>query len=254
MKYIKLFENWLNEAEVKPFDAKAPGATLVVDITQEDLLKDSKETHTILQSMFNRGMAKKDKPDVEETIKVIPLYLGDPKDSNKDPFLSQASSSGSLVMKSIIVNDGEGKKYNVKVETGGSQLEDDLKSLQKNKTPIFLVTSSKNESWHVDKDGVEIIQPSNEVVILLPGNNQKWEIKDPKDFSLNVEFSILNGKKLSTSLISLGSIVKNIGNIASKAQLVNDKAATPKEIAGILGYKIPDNYAPKQGVKFEDKP
>jgi hypothetical protein len=173
---------------------------------------------------------------------------------HKSNFIVGLASFVYLVFKSIIVNDGEGKKYNVKVETGGSQLEDDLKSLQKNKTPIFLVTSSKNESWHVDKDGVEIIQPSNEVVILLPGNNQKWEIKDPKDFSLNVEFSILNGKKLSTSLISLGSIVKNIGNIASKAQLVNDKAATPKEIAGILGYKIPDNYAPKQGVKFEDKP
>ena len=146
MKYVKLFENWLNEAEgeVKPFDAKVPGTTLVVDITQEDLLKDSKETHKILQSMFNRGMAKKDAPDVEESIKVIPLYVGDSKAPNKDPFLSQASSGGSLVMKSIIVNDSEGNKYNVKVETGGSQLEDDLKALQKNKTPIFLVTSSCN--------------------------------------------------------------------------------------------------------------
>ena len=249
MKYVKLFENWLNEAEgeVKPFDAKVPGTTLVVDITQEDLLKDSKETHKILQSMFNRGMAKKDAPDVEESIKVIPLYVGDSKAPNKDPFLSQASSGGSLVMKSIIVNDSEGNKYNVKVETGGSQLEDDLKALKKNKTPIFLVTSSKNEAWHVDKDGVEIIQPSNEVVILLPENNQKWEIKAAKDFSLNVEFSILNGKKLSTSLISLGSIVKNIGNIASKAQLVNDKAATPIDVAGILGYEIPKDYTPKMG-------
>jgi hypothetical protein len=244
MKYVKLFENWLNEAEVKPFDAKAPGTTLVVDITQEDLLKDSKETHTILQSMFNKGMAKKDAPDVEETIKVIPLYVGNPKLPNKDPFLIP---DGTETIKSIIVNDSEGNKYNVKVETGGSQLEDELKALQKNKTPIFLVTSSKNEAWHVDKDGVEIIQPSNEVVILLPENNQKWEIKASKDFSLNVEFSILNGKKLSTSLISLGSIVKNIGNIASKAQLVNDKSATPMDVAGILGYEIGKDYTPKRG-------
>ena len=246
MKYVKLFENWLNEAEgeVKPFDAKAPGATLVVDITQEDLLKDSKETHTILQSMFNKGMAKKDAPDVGESIKVVPLYVGNPKLPAKDPYLIPP---GTEKITSIIVNDSEGNKYNVKVETGGSQLEDELKALQKNKTPIFLVTSSKNEAWHVDKDGVEIIQPSNEVVILLPENNQKWEIKAAKDFSLNVEFSILNGKKLSTSLISLGSIVKNIGNIASKAQLVNDKAATPIDVAGILGYEIPKDYTPKMG-------
>ena len=246
MKYVKLFENWLNEAEgeVKPFDAKAPGATLVVDITQEDLLKDSKETHTILQSMFNKGMAKKDAPDVGESIKVVPLYVGNPKLPAKDPYLIPP---GTERITSIIVNDSEGNKYNVKVETGGSQLEDELKALQKNKTPIFLVTSSKNEAWHVDKDGVEIIQPSNEVVILLPENNQKWEIKAAKDFSLNVEFSILNGKKLSTSLISLGSIVKNIGNIASKAQLVNDKAATPIDVAGILGYEIPKDYTPKMG-------
>jgi hypothetical protein len=246
MKYVKLFENWLNEAEgeVKPFDPKAPGATLVVDINQEDLLKDPKETHTILQSMFNKGMAKKDKPGVEETIKVVPLYVGNPKLPAKDPYLIPP---GTERITSIIVNDSEGNKYNVKVETGGSQLEDELKALQKNKTPIFLVTSSKNEAWHVDKDGVEIIQPSNEVVILLPENNQKWEIKAAKDFSLNVEFSILNGKKLSTSLISLGSIVKNIGNIASKAQLVNDKAATPIDVAGILGYEIPKDYTPKMG-------
>lgn len=246
MKYVKLFENWLNEAEgeVKPFDAKVPGTTLVVDITQEDLLKDSKETHKILQSMFNRGMAKKDAPDVEESIKVVPLYVGNPKLPAKDPYLIPP---GTERITSIIVNDSEGNKYNVKVETGGSQLEDELKALQKNKTPIFLVTSSKNEAWHVDKDGVEIIQPSNEVVILLPENNQKWEIKAAKDFSLNVEFSILNGKKLSTSSISLGSIVKNIGNIASKAQLVNDKAATPIDVAGILGYEIPKDYTPKMG-------
>ena len=68
MKYVKLFENWLNEAEgeVKPFDAKVPGTTLVVDITQEDLLKDSKETHKILQSMFNRGMANISAPIIVE--------------------------------------------------------------------------------------------------------------------------------------------------------------------------------------------
>ena len=254
MKYVKLFENWLNEAEegsssVKPFDSNKPSATLVVDITQEDLLKNPKETHKILQSMFSRGMAKKDTPDVEESIKVIPLYVGDPKDSNKDPFLEQATASGSLLMKAIIVSDNEGNKYDVRVETGGKQLEDELKSLQKNKTPLFLVTSSKNEAWFSDKDGVKIIQPSNEAIILLPENNQKWEIKNAKDFSLNVEFSILNGKKISNSLISLGSIVKNIANISNKSPLSNDKTATAGEIAKVLGYEIPENYAPKQGVE-----
>ena len=249
MKYVKLFENWLNEAEAKPFDANKPGETLIVDITQENLLKDSKETSKILQSMFNRGMAKKDKPDVEESVKVIPFFVGDAKDSNAEPFKQAASSSGSLVMKSIIISDMEGKKYYVKVETGGSQLEDELKSLQKNKTPIFLVASAKNELWHTEKDGIEIITPSNEVVILLPENNQKWEIKSPKDFSLNVEFAILNGKKISTSPISLGSIVKNIGNIASKSQLSNDKTATPKLLADMLGYQIPEDYTPGKGVE-----
>ena len=246
MKYIKLFENWLNEAEAKPFDANKPSETLVVDITQEDLLKNPQETPKILQSMFNRGMAKMDKPDVEESVKVIPLFVGDPKAPTSEPF---KIPQGSTTIASIVVNDSEGKKYYVKVETGGTQLEEELVALQKNKTPIFLVTSSKNDAWHFNKDGqVEIIKPSNEVVILLPENNQKWEIKNPKDFSLNVEFSILNSKKISNSTISLGSIVKNIGNIASKSQLSNDKTATPKLLADMFGYQIPEDYAPKQGV------
>ena len=53
MKHIKLFENWLNEAEstAKAFDPKKPYNTLVVDITKEQLFADETKTARVIDSL-----------------------------------------------------------------------------------------------------------------------------------------------------------------------------------------------------------
>jgi hypothetical protein len=70
MKYVKLFENWLNEAEegkseVKPFDPKKPYETLVVDITNEDFAKSDKKQKIVIESILARCFDKTEK--VEES-------------------------------------------------------------------------------------------------------------------------------------------------------------------------------------------
>jgi hypothetical protein len=252
MKYVKLFENWLNEAEggaVKPFDPKAPETTLVVDITQEDLLKDPNRTRQILESMFNRGMAKKDAPDVEEAISVIPLYVGS-TDSSKDPFNVGNATEGSLrgkqIISSITLRDNNNKLYFLKTKMlAEQQLQDELIALRQNKTPIFIVKRDDYEEWY-EEDNVKKIDSSNKnIIILFPLNNEKYEIKAAKDFSLNVEFSIF--EKVRFMPISLGSIVQSLAANLGKSNFINDKEVKPQRIAELLGYKIPDNYTPKMG-------
>ena len=129
MKYVKLFENWLNEAEggaVKPFDAKDPGETLVVDITEEDLYKDPKVMHIILQSMFNRGAAKKDSPDVPEAIEVIPLYVGWAKHKKPD----DAWSMDENTLKEVYVSGVNGEEYVIKENLSGENATDATKEYE----------------------------------------------------------------------------------------------------------------------------
>ncbi len=254
MKYIKLFENWLNEADntgVKPFDPKKPEETLVVDISQEDLLKDPNRTNRILQSIFSRAMAKKDAPDVEESISVIPLYVNS-KNPSKDPFIettaTEGKNRGKEIISSIMLYDYNNKLYFLKTNMlSDEQLRDEIISLQKNKTPIFIVMKEDYDDWYEEGD-INKIQSSNKnIIILFPSNLQKYEMNDAKDFSLNVEFRIFENVRFAPP-ITLGSIVKDIAANLGKSNFIFDKSVKPQDIAQALGYEIPENYTPKQGV------
>lgn len=73
MKYVKLFENWLNEADEVKFDASKPEATPVTSITQKDLFGSGvKDIEKNLKSILSRSLDKtetSDKPSESVTVK-----------------------------------------------------------------------------------------------------------------------------------------------------------------------------------------
>ena len=247
MKYIKLFENWLNEAEVKPFDANNPDETLVVDITEEDLYKDPKVMHIILQSMFNRGAAKKDSPDVPEAIEVIPLYVGWAKQVNpKEPW--HLTSEGNL--KGFYVRGVNGEEYTVVNKLNGDDLGktiETLEALHKEKTPIFLVTNAKDSWFEKKEDGNLFINLKPNNILLLPNwNSGKWEIKNPKGFALDSKIEY-RGQERKGGFFNqqLGGLVESMSNFGKSGWA--SSVSHPTELAKTLGYEIGKDYTPKMG-------
>ena len=261
MKYIKLFENWLYEAEEggKPFDPNNPGATLVVDITQEDLYKDPKVMHIILQSMFNRGAAKKDSPDVPEAIKIIPLYVGWAK--HKKP--EDAWHMDSNTLKEVYVSGVNGEEYVIREHLSGEDATDATKeyeNLMKNKSPIFLLTRNK-DNWFEKKGDASWItlkasgEGAGNVLLSSTSVSGNWNIKKPKDFALDSSVWTKQQSSLQGSEISVGDLIMLMPAFVGGGLL--NKWNEPKEVTEIaqaLGYTIPDNYTPKMGgIKKEEK-
>jgi hypothetical protein len=248
MKYLKLFENWLNEAEggVKPFDPMKPDETLVVDITEEDLYKDPKVMHIILQSMFNRGVAKKDSPDVPEVINVIPLYVGWSKQVNpKEPWHVKDN-----MFKGFYVRETNGEEYTVVNKIPIDDYENTmilLENLLKEKTPIFLVTNANDNWFEKNEDGNLLIKLNNKNMLLLPKDlSGKWLIENPKGFALNSKIQTRDGERRGGFYKQvLSGIVESISGIGTSGWC--NSTGRPTQAAKILGYEIPDNYTPKMG-------
>jgi hypothetical protein len=159
---------------------------------------------------------------------------------------------GTNIVRIIFVYDNEGNKYDVKAEISGNQFQEGLMNLQKNKTPIFLVTSTK-ENWFVEKDSGKWINLSRKIVILFPESMDKWEVKKPKDFAFDVFLLKMDSPKREGYPVYLGSLIKDIKNITSDKDF-SQQYGKPNDIAQALGYTIPDNYTPKMGgIKKEEK-
>ena len=61
MKYIQVFESWLNEAEEAKFDPNKPQAFPMLKITQENLFNANEDIfRKVLASLFSRSLEKKE--------------------------------------------------------------------------------------------------------------------------------------------------------------------------------------------------
>jgi hypothetical protein len=232
MKYLKLFENWLLEAEGEgsiQFNPDKPWETFVFDITNDDIYGDPVKLGGILRSVLAKSFDKKELAD-SKSVSVIPLY---PYDFTAD--------SKAIVLYSK--PSGQGDKYSIPTET--SKFAQKLKSLgvdfrdfTDNQT-IYLVTLGNNQNWK-DKDNNIQITPKNFFV---------FADSKPKDakHSLNSEWitvtDIANPMKATLGQIAAFSSSK-FENVA----LLKDKnVGTPNAIAGLFGYEIPEDYTPKAG-------
>lgn len=237
MKYLKLFENWLNEAEegkseVKPFDPKKPGETLVVDIDGNDFsIDDSKYTSRIIASMLGRCV-KKDEKGTDPELTVIKMKI--------DEVTSQGQALSIMYVKEANVNVAH--KIRMIIPNELSNLEN---------TYVYYISKNASDDWVNDK-GFISKQPKTFLVFDTGGIEE--------GFVLDREFTVVDWSNNKTNLVepiktTLGGICAlATTNFDNLAVLKDANAGKPQSIAKALGYEIPDNYAPKQGVKFEDRP
>jgi hypothetical protein len=236
MKYVKLFENWLNEAEVKPFDAKKSLQTKVVDITNENFAKaDVKQQKYIIMGILNKCFAKKEDFEEGETKIYSCIYRSNTND----------------VLKLDIPGIGE-----CDVRTGNKNTifpgwDKMGKFDEKNCFFVALEKDTKILSGTYGDQIQPTTKPDLVRLIIFPVGGD-----DPKDFLLNSKWLVQNCNKEAINAeksfyeTTLGCIAAWASDQFKDANTLNNKnAGKPQEIAKALGYEIPENYTPGQGVE-----
>lgn len=233
MKYLKLFENWLNEDEstAKAFDPKKPYGTLVVDITKEDLFADETKTARVIDSLLSRAFDKTEKISSSKvSVQKFTAY-------------DYAPSGGGFYLKLSNKTQTEGQYRVFLSKKAANELTlSDMTSL---KDPVYLVTLEDKQDWVDEKLKINI----DAKTYLL--------FKDPEDegknddFAINSKWQVVGGQTKDEAIsCTLGQILALASTkLENSAMLKDTKSGTPQSIAKTLGYEIPDNYAPGQGVE-----
>lgn len=234
MKYLKLFENWLNEAEegeIKPFDPNKPLDTRVVDITNGDFEKANEEQkRTIIGSILAKCFEKSEKI-TEPKVRVSYFKVDSFKSvGNKDDLYRFNLKSQDD--KPVFITCKNGKKL-------------------ENASDFYILTLSGDEiATGTYKDEIQSKSGSGIKRFILVSNDK---VKKAEDFVLNSNWIVYNHDKYTKEPI----IEATLGNVAAfattklenLAMLKDADAGKPKEIAKALGYEIPDNYTPGKGVE-----
>lgn len=267
MKYVKLFEHWLYEAEggVKPFDPKNPGATLLVDITVGDMFKDDETVSATLESVLNRAIAKQDSPDAPKSVKVERFQFEFEGDVEK------LKSSLKEIKNAIPVTNVEtNKKYFVNLFDLDSDTRANFDKLVAQNQTLLLVSPASGEYAKESKRESLKSRPNialtNDVFFLgCDPDAKSW---NGYISALGDKTSILDVKKKTNFVLLTGdSISANTCNLIGLFQIMSDSAVKKtaisklsfksyptgdfnmEQVAKTLGYKIPKDYSSKQGVE-----
>ena len=233
MKYLKLFENWLNEAEgsAKIFDPSKPNETLVVDITKEELLSDENKVAIIIQSLLSKAFDKTEK-------------ITSPKISvQKFTAYDYPTAAGGFYLKLSDKTQTEGQYRVFLAKKAASELS--LSDMTELKDPVYLVTLENKKDWVDEKLKINM-DAKTFLLFKDPEDNTKDE-----DFALNTTWQVVGGEKKDEAVsCTLGQILALASTKLENSSILKDaKSGTPQSIAQILGYKIPDNYTPGKGVE-----
>lgn len=235
MKYVKLFENWLNEAEgkIKPFDPKKPGDTLVFDISAWDV--NAYKIESAYQSIFNRLLAKTDSPDVEQKVIVTQynLYL-DSDNTAKNVYLTNLND----LSKSFTAGE-----YAILDQT-------EVPDPVINNEFVPYAVRGKDVKIPSKKSKYKLagynVPPSECFFVIFPVKWPNTSDKKTPFFTEDSSFYVWGGGD-KVELVSLSKIVNGFLNFEEKGKMVFDKSIDLKQLAEVLGYEIPDNYTPKKG-------
>jgi hypothetical protein len=236
MKYLQLFENWLNEAETgkseaKPFDPSKPNDTLVVDITKDQLFGDETKTASILQSLLSKAFDKTEK-------------VSSPKVSvQKFTAYDYPPTPGGFYLKLSNKTQTEGQYRVFLTKKAANEL--GLSDMTDLKDPVYLVTLENKQDW-VDEKFKISIDAKTYLLFKDPEDEGK---KD--DLALNTKWQVVGGQTKDEAIsCTLGQILALASTkLENSAMLKDSKAGTPQSIAQLLGYEIPDNYTPGKGVE-----
>lgn len=260
MKYLKLFESWINEADgesSKPFNPDKPDETLIVDISAQDLASlDDKKLAAALSSILNRAYFTKEGVLTNTKLTVSPCYFTD-KSSN---FTAYSKRYGKAEM-----SDGD-TKFNIYV------LSDDDKSNFDKITDAYIekAKGSMEPSFivYLESEPIKLVKFSKETDIVVLNSrcfllhpNESWKNTfkgGPEDFAISCEMYVQkdNNMPLFDTKITLGDLVLTLQDtMKSKGEFNTDLGGhAASNVGWAFGLELPDKYAPKMGgIKRESK-
>ena len=252
MKYVKLFENWLNEAEnkVKPFDPKNPWSTSLLDISAKD----------VYNLFYTKGADLKLAEDVMNRI-LTSIYL---KSDGNEKELKKTEFDGSAMAFTFKYKPNEkdykGKRYITFTLADGTEA---------------ILKEDSWSHWGMDEDNLEKLDQSGIGFVITDqgSTNQTITRKHKGDIHLSPKntdtFLFPNGGVQDESKIAITScnytvfrLFPTLGPPVEKSPLFNALAYASRDdskallgkgepsladLGNYFGYTIPDNYTPKQG-------
>lgn len=266
MKYVKLFENWLLEAEggVKPFDPSKPFETLMVDITAKetsvifDKDKDLKQAESLMNRFLKSIYKKSDGPELEgETIPLKAIAFKSEffhRDNtselskSKKSYIELTDSNGNAI---LLMDDSEGSV----IGTGWKELglwegrtltisiKDNFNGL------VFIITKENDIQTKESKnDNKNIVLNKGDIILAL----SSMDASEKRPSVLGQDCAVIQFGKVPQTRMSLFTALKYCADDSQK--LRSTGIEKPSVLASYLGYTVPDNYTPKQGgIKKADK-
>ena len=211
---------------------------MLVDITQGDFTEPFDESFKkILPSILAKCIKKSE--DVSESdianIKIRTFYLEE-RYRHSNPNYDEIKLKGK--------KDSPNAPYKIKMKNDKIyNAFNDFSYMMDEGAPVLHISMSNEEIAFLD-DG--LFKPSPSAVFVFPTDAY---ISDKKDFALNIKFGILTWNSTSgyPNSVSLGGLC----DLFIKDFKTNGWNSRPKPqvIAKALGYEVPDNYTPGQGVE-----
>ncbi len=230
MKYIKLFENWLNEADSeeskKPFNPQKPNLTNVLLIKSEDLTKNPNQEVDILKSIVDRIASKLGDKDI--TVNLYKYYLGEPDYKNGifPLYKKSQDSSASLIWKPFEVG-GETKGLMPFVSGKSPQAPKGDSYLETYIIPISEDYVTKSPSAKEGNPSPDILV--NDKVLIISKSDK------PSKMAINSKWWLWNHKKREWEMVSLGQIAMfGSSEFKDQSYLTDAKKGSPESIAGFL--------------------
>lgn len=232
MKYLKLFENWLNEAEgeVKPFDPDKPWESFTFDISNEDIFKNPEKIENIIKSILSKSFDKQELKD-SSSVSVITLY---PYEFSADSKFITLYSKPSAQGDKYTIKTSDVSKFGQKLTQLGINVND-----FKDNQVIYFVTFGNNDNWKDADNNIKIDQKN----FFIFADSKPQDEKQSLESEWIVVTDLNNPMKTTLGQIAAFSSTKfeNVTTLKDKS------AGDPVLIAKMFGYEIPKGYTPKTG-------
>ena len=166
MKYIQMFESWLNEASNAKFDLSKPQSFPMLKVTQGDLYSGNEENFKkTLASLYSRSVERKQTSDSDPFTVVNFLNLSiksiDIK-NNKMKFEIENEGKGFTEFKIVaaFTNVMDEMGYDIKSESGLAEL--------KNVFLVFPKSIDKSKVMSKSEDGSIKVSTDSAMIVILP--------------------------------------------------------------------------------------
>lgn len=183
MKYIKIYESWVNEAESAKFDVNKPQSYPMLKITQGELYSGNEENfRKTLASLYSRGIEKKEVSE-SDPYGVINFFNIKIKsiDSKKNSMafkFAKAQQDVSITTElkitagfTSVMNE---MGYDIKSESGLEQI--------KNAFLVYPKATDKSKVITKSEDGSIKVSTESAVIVILPK-----EPYDKEDLAINLD-------------------------------------------------------------------